>query len=80
METDATVVMTHPPAVPAISRLVAQGQQATDYRLPAQKVLGPALELPDRGGARACFTRWKLRLMWQRLTPHEKFAVMIDRH
>jgi transposase len=32
------------------------------------------------GGARAFFTRWKQSLKWQRLTPYEKFAAMIDRH
>lgn len=31
-------------------------------------------------GARAFFTRWKQSLKWQRLTPYEKFAAMIDRH
>jgi transposase len=31
-------------------------------------------------GARAFFTRWKQSLKWQRLTPYETFAAMIDRH
>ena len=32
------------------------------------------------GWARAFFERWKQSLKWQRLTPYEKFAAMIERH
>ena len=32
------------------------------------------------GWARAFFERWTQGLNWQRLTPYEKFAVMIERH
>ena len=32
------------------------------------------------GWARAFFDRWKQSLKWQRLTPYDKFAAMIERH
>jgi hypothetical protein len=42
--------------------------------------LGQLLDYQPESGARAFFTRWTQRLTWQRLTPYEKFAAMIDRH
>jgi len=50
-----------------------------EHRLLAQRVLWPALGLPDRERGQS-LTRWKQSLTWQWLTPYEKFAVMIDRH
>jgi transposase len=32
------------------------------------------------GWARRFFENWRASLKWQRLTPYEKFAAMIDRH
>ena len=32
------------------------------------------------GWARRCFENWRASLKWQRLTPYEQFADMIDRH
>ena len=32
------------------------------------------------GWARRFFENWRASLKWRRLTPYEKFAVMIDRH
>jgi transposase len=42
--------------------------------------LGQLLDYQPESGARAFFTRWTQRLTWQRLTPYEKFAAMIERH
>jgi transposase len=41
---------------------------------------GPLWDYQTESGARAFFTRWTQSLKWQRLTPYETFAAMIDRH
>jgi hypothetical protein len=38
------------------------------------------MELRARSLARRFFENWRASLKWQRLTPYEKFAAMIDRH
>lgn len=40
---------------------------------------GPLWSYQTEGWARAFFERWKQSLKWQRLTPYEKFAAMIER-
>jgi transposase len=42
--------------------------------------VGQLGDYQTESGARAFFRRWTQSLKWQRLTPYEKFAAMIDRH
>ena len=41
---------------------------------------GQLWDYPREGWARRFFENWKAALKWQRLTPYEKFADMIERH
>ena len=45
-----------------------------------QESFGQRWSYQTEGWARAFFNRWKQRLKWQRLTPYENFAAMIERH
>jgi len=58
--------------------LEANKRLHTAYLL--KESFGQLWSYQTEGGARAFFTRWKQSLKWQRLTPYEKFAAMIDRH
>jgi transposase len=58
--------------------LKANKRLNTAYLL--KESFGQLWDYQTESGARAFFTRWKQSLKWQRLTPYEKFAAMIDRH
>ncbi|MEK7351959.1 MAG: ISL3 family transposase, partial [Nitrospirota bacterium] len=58
--------------------LKANKRLNTAYLL--KESFGQLWDYQTEGGARAFFMRWKQSLKWQRLTPYEKFAAMIDRH
>jgi len=58
--------------------LKANKRLNTAYLL--KESFGQRWDYQTESGARAFFTRWKQSLKWQRLTPYEKFAAMLDRH
>ena len=58
--------------------LKANTRLNTAYLL--KESFGQLWDYQTESGARAFFTRWTQSLKWQRLTPYEKFAAMIDRH
>jgi transposase len=58
--------------------LKANTRLHTAYLL--KESFGQLWDYPTEGGARAFFARWTQSLQWQRLTPYETFAAMIDRH
>jgi len=58
--------------------LKANTRLNTAYLL--KESFGQLWDYQTESGARAFLTRWKQSLKWQRLTPYEKFAAMIDRH
>ena len=58
--------------------LAANRRLNTAYVLKEQ--FGQLWEYRREGWARAFFERWRESLTWQRLTPYEKFAAMIERH
>ena len=70
--------------------LTLEGRQALKTLLAANKRLSTASLLKESFGqlwsyereawARRFFEHWRAALKWQRLTPYEKFAEMIDRH
>jgi transposase len=70
--------------------LTLKGRQALKALLRANKRLNTAYLLKEsfgqlwsyerEGWARRFFENWKAALQWQRLTPYEKFAEMIERH
>ena len=70
--------------------LTLDGKRALKTLLAANKRLNTAYVLKEsfgqlwsyerEGWARRFFENWRASLKWQRLTPYEKFAVMIDRH
>jgi transposase len=70
--------------------LTLEGRQALKTLLSANKRLNTASLLKEsfgqlwgyqrEGWARRFFENWQASLKWQRLTPYEKFAEMIDRH
>lgn len=70
--------------------LTLEGRQALKTLLAANKRLNTAYLLKESFGqlwsyereawARRFFEHWRAALKWQRLTPYEKFAEMIDRH
>jgi transposase len=70
--------------------LTLEGRQALKTLLAANKRLNTAYLLKEsfgqlwryerEGWARRFFENWRAALKWQRLTPYEKFAQMIDRH
>jgi transposase len=70
--------------------LTLEGRQALKTLLAANKRLNTAYLLKEsfgqlwsyerEGWARRFFENWRAALKWQRLTPYEKFAEMIDRH
>jgi transposase len=70
--------------------LSSDGRQSLKTLLAANKRLNTAYLLKEtfgqlwsyerEGWARRFFENWKDALKWQRLTPYEKFAEMIDRH
>ena len=70
--------------------LTLEGRQALRTLLAANKRLNTAYVLKESFGqlwsyereawARRFFEHWRAALKWQRLTPYEKFAAMIDRH
>jgi transposase len=70
--------------------LTLEGRQALRTLLRANKRLSTAYLLKESFGqlwgyrreayARRFFENWRAALKWQRLTPYEKFAAMIDRH
>ena len=67
-----------------------EGRKALQTLLAANKRLHTAYLLKEsfgqlwgyerEGWARRFFENWRASLKWQRLTPYEKFAEMIDRH
>ncbi len=70
--------------------LTLDGKRALKTLLAANKRLNTAYLLKEsfgqlwsyerEGWARRFFENWRASLKWQRLTPYEKFAAMIDRH
>ena len=70
--------------------LTLDGKKALKTLLAANKRLNTAYVLKEsfgqlwsyerEGWARRFFENWRSSLKWQRLTPYEKFAAMIDRH
>ena len=58
--------------------LAANRRLNTAYVLKEQ--FGQLWEYQREGWARAFFERWRESLKWQRLTPYETFAAMIERH
>ena len=70
--------------------MTLEGRQALKKLLDANKRLhtayllkesfGQLWEYQTEGGARRFFDNWKAALKWQRLTPYEDFAEMIERH
>ena len=70
--------------------LTLDGKKALKTLLAANKRLNTAYLLKEsfgqlwsyerEGWARRFFENWRSSLKWQRLTPYEKFAAMIDRH
>ena len=64
-------------AVPS-KLLKANKRLNTAYLL--KESFGQLWDYQTESWARAFFERWKQSLKWQRLTPYEKFAAMIDRH
>jgi transposase len=70
--------------------LTLGGKKALKALLSANKRLNTAYVLKEsfgqlwsyqrEGWARRFFENWRASLKWQRLTPYEKFATMIDRH
>ena len=70
--------------------LTLDGKKALKILLAANKRLNTAYVLKEsfgqlwgyerEGWARRFFENWRASLKWQRLTPYEKFAEMIDRH
>jgi transposase len=58
--------------------LKANTRLNTAYLL--KESFGQLWDYQTEGGARAFFARWTQSLKWQRLTPYETFAAMIDRH
>jgi transposase len=70
--------------------LTQAGRQSLKTLLAANKRLNTAYLLKEsfgqlwdyerEGWARRFFENWRASLKWQRLTPYEKFAQMIDRH
>src|SRR5262249_16887875 len=70
--------------------LTLDGKKALKTLLSANKRLNTAYVLKEsfgqlwsyerEGWARRFFENWRASLKWQRLTPYEKFAKMIDRH
>jgi transposase len=70
--------------------LTLEGRQALKLLLTANKRLHTAYLLKEsfgqlwgyqrEGWARRFFEQWRAALKWQRLTPYEDFAGMIDRH
>ncbi len=70
--------------------LTLDGKRALKTLLAANKRLNTAYVLKEsfgqlwsyerEGWARRFFENWRASLKWQRLTPYEKFAEMIDRH
>src|SRR4030095_12685335 len=70
--------------------LTLDGKKALKLLLAANKRLNTAYMLKEsfgelwsyerEGWARRFFENWRASLKWQRLTPYEKFAAMIDRH
>lgn len=72
------------------ANLALDGRQALNKLLKANKRLNTAYLLKEsfgqlwdyekEGWARRFFENWKAALKWQRLTPYENFAAMIERH
>jgi transposase len=70
--------------------LTLDGKKALKTLLAANKRLNTAYVLKEsfgqlwsyerEGWARRFFENWRASLKWQRLTPYEKFAAMIERH
>lgn len=70
--------------------LTLKGRQALKTLLRANKRLNTAYLLKEsfgqlwgyqrEGWARRFFDQWRAALKWQRLTPYEEFAAMIERH
>ena len=70
--------------------LTTDGRRSLKLLLKANKRLSTAYILKEEfgqlwdyereGWARRFFEHWRASLKWQRLTPYEKFAEMIDRH
>jgi len=58
--------------------LKANTRLNTAYLL--KESFGQLWSYQTEGWARAFFERWQQSLKWQRLTPYEKFAAMIERH
>ena len=58
--------------------LKANTRLNTAYLL--KESFGQLWSYQTEGWARAFFERWKQSLTWQRLTPYETFAAMIERH
>lgn len=48
--------------------------------LRSQGILRPIVGLSDGRPGRHFFENWRAALKWQRLTPYEKFAELVDRH
>ena len=63
----------------ALKTLLAANQRLnTAYLL--KESFGQLWSYEREGWARRFFEHWRASLKWQRLTPYEKFAAMIDRH
>jgi transposase len=70
--------------------LTLEGRQALKTLLAANKRLNTAYLLKEsfgqlwayqrEGWARRFFEQWRAALKWQRLTPYEEFAALIERH
>ena len=58
--------------------LAANKRLNTAYLL--KESFGQLWDYEREGWARRFFENWRVSLKWQRLTPYEKFARMIDRH
>lgn len=68
----------HGASRPGKQLLAANKRLNTRYLL--KEPFGQVWDYQREGCARRCFEHWKAALEWQRLTPYEDFAEMIERH
>jgi transposase len=63
----------------ALKKLLAANNRLNRAYL-LKESFGQLWDYESEGWARRFFDNWRASLKWQRLTPYEKFAAMIDRH
>jgi hypothetical protein len=69
-----------PPGTPARCYLADSSQKRLNTAYVLKESFGQLWSYEREGWARRFFENWRASLKWQRLTPYEKFAAMIDRH